>query len=105
MSEVTTLPTKPQPLHRQSVHLVLSITPDGAARMFLPPYSAAGNQTVFRVAPAWDLSKDALLPTELPHYFISSQEVFYGWACFILGSTARYPFLMAFTSDIEEKIL
>ena len=102
MSEVKAPPTKPQPLPKQSVQLFLSITPDGAARMFLPPYSASGNRTVFRVAPAWDLSKDALLPTELPHYFISSQEVFYGWACFILGSTARYPFLMAFMSYIDE---
>ena len=49
----------------RNAHLVPSFKPDGAARIFLPPYAVAGIQTVGRVAPTWDLLKDAL-SSELP---------------------------------------
>ena len=49
----------------QNVHLVPRIMPDGAARIFLPPYAVAGIQTVGKAAPTWDLLEDAL-SSELP---------------------------------------
>ena len=46
--------------------LIPSISPEGASRIFLPPYAAAGIQThIGRVAPTLHLLKDALL-TEQP---------------------------------------
>ena len=60
----------------QSAHFVRSITLDGAARIFLPPYAAAGIQTYGRVAPTWDLLKD-VLPTEL---FLAADSFFDNYA-------------------------
>ena len=59
----------------QNAHLVRSITPDGAARIFLPPYATAGIWThVSRVAPTRDLLKDAL-PTELPRRGYNTKKI------------------------------
>ena len=59
------------------------LSPDGVARIFLPPYAAAGIQThVSRVAPTWDLLKGAL-PTEF--------RVTYFWPVLSLGLVDQLP--------------
>ena len=47
------------------LHLVASIMPDGAARIFQPPYATVRIQTIGRFAPTWTFFKDPL-PSELP---------------------------------------
>ena len=58
-------------------------SPCGVARIFLPPYAAAGIRThVSRVAPTWDLLKGALL-TEF--------RVTYFWPVLSLGLVDQLP--------------